>query len=80
VKKKLLAVVTSAMTMVVTSVTAFANPTTGVDVTSAITDGIGVIQTQAFSAIGAVAPVAVSIVGAIIAVRIAIRALRSVVG
>jgi lysozyme family protein len=62
------------------SVPAFASAASTVDITGAITTGIASIQTQAFSAIGAVAPVAVSIVGAVMGVRIAIRALRSVVG
>jgi hypothetical protein len=63
--------------MLIMTVTAFAS---GIDITGAITTGMGEIQTTAFSAIGAVAPIAVSIAGAVIGVKIAIRALRSVVG
>jgi hypothetical protein len=78
-KKKLVAIGTAVALSVAMTVTAFAT-TTGPDITGAITTGVTEIQTQAFSSINAVAPIAIVIIGAVMGVRIAIRALRAIVG
>ncbi len=74
--KKLAFIGTSGLAILGANVMSFA---ADVDITGAITSGIGGIQTQAMEAIGAAAPVAIAITGAVLTVKIGIRAFRSIV-